>query len=716
MKKTILACLIAVFLFSAFSAAEEGMYPVSEISKLDLKSKGLAVSPLDIFNPDGTSIFNGICKVGGATGSFISDKGLIITNHHVAYGAVQAASSAEQDYLTDGFYAASLQEEVQAPGYVVRITESYADVSEQVLNAVDSEMALKDQADAVEKKIKEIVKEAEEKHPGKRAEVSEMFPGKTYVLFIYTYLRDIRLVYAPPRSIGNFGGETDNWMWPRHTGDFSLLRAYVAPDGSPAGYAQENVPFKPQKVLSIDPAGVQENDFVFMLGYPGRTYRNRTSFFLEYQYNERMPWIVDYYQWEIDLAEKFSQKDRGTAIKLSTRIKWRSNTMKNYRGKLQGIGRLNLIRDKKQEEAALQEFIEADNDLKKEYSGLLDEIRDIYSALSKESRRELILQYLRSGSTLLSAAYTVYEGSIELVKPDLERKSTYMDRNFSRTKQYMAQGFKNYFEPADKAVLYKLLSMASQLPGEQKIQAVEQIQDGTAGGDAIQAFVDGLYAQSALTQISAVSDALEKAAAGKDIPADPAITFIKALYPEYEALEKTQKERKAELDPLLAALLDVRRQYKKEQFIPDANGTLRFTYGYIEGYSPKDAVYYKPFTTIAGIHEKTTGEPPFDTPEKLLSLIRKGAASAFIQPQLKTVPVDMLYSMDTTGGNSGSPVFNAQGSIIGINFDRAFEATINDFAWSQDYSRSIGVDIRYVLWILKEFSGADSILAELGLQ
>jgi len=283
MKKFLPTLMLCFTYLITFAIAEEGMYPISEIHKLNLQNKGLEMSPLEMYNPDGISLIDGICKVGGCTGSFVSKDGLILTNHHCAYGAVQRASTEENDYLQNGFLAKTREKEIPAKAYTVRITESYRDVSGEVLSAVTEDMDFAERTKAIEKRIKEIVKQAEKENPGKRAEVSEMFIGKTYVLFIYTYLKDIRLVYSPPRSIGNFGGEVDNWMWPRHTGDFSFMRAYVAPDGSSTDYSPENVPYQPKRVVKVAPEGVNEEDFVFILGYPGRTYRHRTSHFLAYR-------------------------------------------------------------------------------------------------------------------------------------------------------------------------------------------------------------------------------------------------------------------------------------------------------------------------------------------------------------------------------------------------------------------------------------------------
>ena len=296
MKKLYLLIVAAYLFGSSLLLAEEGMWPMSEIHKLDLRSKGLEIEPAAIYNPDSISLIDGICKLDGCTGSFVSPKGLILTNHHCAYGAIQTASSLEHDYIQDGFMAQSPSHEIQAKGYTVRITESYRDVSVEVLSAVTTEMDFAERTKAIDKKIKQIVKAAENNQPGKRAEVSEMFSGRTYVLFIYTYLKDVRLVYAPPRSIGEFGGEIDNWMWPRHNGDFSFMRAYVAADGSPAEYSPDNVPYQPKKYLQVAPEGVDEGDFVFIFGYPGRTYRHRTSHYLAYEQDIRMPYVADLYQ------------------------------------------------------------------------------------------------------------------------------------------------------------------------------------------------------------------------------------------------------------------------------------------------------------------------------------------------------------------------------------------------------------------------------------
>jgi hypothetical protein len=696
------------------AAADEGMYPTSEIQKLNLKSKGLEIDPAEIYSTDKSLVF-AIVSV-GATGSFVSAHGLFITNHHVAFSAVQAASTKENDYIRNGFLARTRAEETQARGMTARITESYKDVSGDVLSAVTSSMDYSARTKAIEKRTKEIVARTEKENSGKRAEVAEMFIGKTYVLFIYTYLKDIRLVYVPPRSIGEFGGEEDNWMWPRHTGDFSFLRAYVAPDGSPADYSPKNIPFKPKRFLKIAPRGVAEGDFVFLMGYPGRTYRHYPASYLAYDEEVRMPYVADWYAWQIDLMEKMSAQDRGIALLHAARIKGLANTMKNYRGKLKGMKRLGLVERRRQEEVGLQKFIEADENRRAQYGTLLADIGKIYEEMRAAAEFEMLLNYLRGSVNMLSYASTVYEASLERQKPDLERESPYMDRNFSQTKQRALLSLRNYYEPTDRAIFKQILLRVSKLKEPNRIKAVGDIFQGNFSEQAIDAYIAQAYGASKMNDAKFVESLLGMTPDQLSAVKDAFLELAKALYPAVQQSREKQKARQGALDPLFARLSDIKEIYQGKKFIPDANGTLRLTYGRVKGYEPADAVRYEPFTTLRGVLEKTTGKEPFDTPVALADLARARDLGVFEHPKLHDVPVCLLYDTDTTGGNSGSPVLNARGELVGVNFDRTYEATVNDYAWSEDYSRSIGVDIRYVLWVTQKFACADFLLKEMGAE
>jgi len=714
MKRLLLLSCAAIVLLN-LALADEGMYPISEIRKLNLRAKGLKIDPNEVYNPKGVSLIDGIVQLSGCTGSFVSKDGLILTNHHCAFGFVQAVSTPEKDYLTSGFIAWNRSEEIPAKGQTARITESYRDVSKEVLSAVNDEMELAERSKAIDRKMREIVDDTEKQNPGKRAVVAEMFAGKTYVLFVYTYLRDVRLVYVPPRSIGEFGGENDNWVWPRHTGDFSFFRAYVAPDGSPADYSPNNVPYHPKKFLKVNPAGVDEGDFVFILGYPGRTYRHRTSHYLAYEEQYRMPFVADLYDWQIATMEEMGKSDRAIALKHDARIKGLANTMKNYRGKLLGMKRLRLVDRRVEEEKGLQRFIDADPTRKALYGSVLEEIGAIYQEMSSQAASEMILDYLRGSSMMLGNGFTVYESALELQKPDLERLSSYTERNLDNTKRGLQRSLQSYYEPTDKAFLKDMLMKAAKLPPVQRIAALDDILKGENPEQAIDRFIQSAYAQSKLNDEKFLSDAFGRKPDQIEQIGDPFVRIAKALYPVYLKLRETRQRRDGALSKLSALLVDAKQQYQKTSFIPDANSTLRLTFGYIRGYSPADATYHKPITTLTGVIEKTTDEYPYATPQKLRDLYKQREFGRYRNAKLNDVPVAILYNMDTTGGNSGSPVLDARGQLVGVNFDRAFEATINDYAWSESYSRSIAVDIRYVLWVTEKVGEAHHLLKEMNI-
>lgn len=735
MRRTTIFCLTIVLFFvlplSLF--AEEGMLPLSEIHKLDLKAKGLLIDPTEVYNPKGISLIDGIISLGGCTASFVSADGLIITNYHCGFRAVQSVTTKENDYFVEGFQAKDRAGEVRAMGYTVRITESYRDVSKDVLSAVKKKMSYAERTKAIEKKIKEIELDIEKKNPGKRADVSEMFIGKTYVLFIYTYIKDVRLVYAPPRAVGEFGGEIDNWMWPRHTGDFTFLRAYVAPDGKMADYSPDNVPYRPKRFLKIAEQGVKTGDFVFILGYPGRTNRHRSSHFISFEEEVYKPYVIDLYGKFISIMEEMSEKDRAVAIKLAPRTGGLWNTMKRYRGQLKGLKNIQIVKQRRKAEEALQTFIDSDKKRKKKYGTILDEIGTFYKEKREKAGYEMALRYFFF-SYPLSTAYTLYEASIERKKKDTDRNSAYMDRNFDRTKQRLKLRMRNYYEPFEKIALKEMMMRAAKLEGEYKIPAVENIVKAGTGPQpighsgrlskskksshknkilvhsniekAIDAFIEKVYGDTKLKDPDFAMSLFGKSTAELEKSNDPFIALAAALYPTMEKHEKDAKRQKGILDSLLSRLVDIKKQFLGKEFIPDANGTLRLTYGKIKGYSPADAVYYRPFTTVDGIIKKHTGEEPFIVPQKLMDLHKARDFGPFAHPKLNDVPVAMLYNMDTVGGNSGSPVLNAKGELVGLNFDRVFEATINDYAWDESYSRSIGVDVRFILWFTQKFGGS----------
>ncbi len=704
--------IIGVGFSTAEVKGEEGMFPMSELENLDLAAVGLEINPTSIYNPDGISLVDGICKIGGCTGSFVSRQGLMLTNHHCAFRAIRDASTTGNDYLAEGFSAVTMAEEVPAMGYTVRITDSYRDVTAEVLAAVKDGMRPAERTKAIEKVMKEISLYYEAENPGKRAEVNEMFLGKSYVLFLYTYLKDVRLVYAPPQAVGNFGGEKDNWMWPRHSGDFSFMRAYVGPDGEPAEFAEDNVPYKPTKVLEVSREGVEDGDFVFIFGYPGTTYRHRSSHFLTHLTDLYMPMVVDWYGWQIENLEALGKGDRKRELRLAARVKGLQNTYKNYRGKLQGVARLDLVAAKQKEEKRLQEFIEADPELEKKYGQVLAGLGDYYAERSLSTRYDLWLRYMLHSPDIMDAALTVWENGQEKSKPEADRESAYMARNIDQTLKGLKVSVENFDGDADLHIMANLLLRAGDI---QQAAALAPLQ-GLTGADNIQTardFLDSIFAESKLMDEEFIMAAMDMTPDQISDLNDPFLNLAAEFYDVWTELREEGKRRKGLLDQLQAEFLDVKQLYLKGVFVPDANGTLRFTYGRIEGYAPRDAVWLNPLTTVNGILEKNTGLAPFNMPQRMLDLIRSHDFGPLESKALGGVPVNMLYSTDTTGGNSGSPVLNSQGQIVGLNFDRAWEATINDFAWDHSYSRSIGVDIRYALWVTWKYGGASRLLEEM---
>jgi hypothetical protein len=718
-KKTLsitLLVLAGLFQFS-YSPPEEGMFPLSEIHKLDLKKAGLKIDQNEVYNPNGISLVDALVNVGGCTGSFVSNDGLIITNHHCAFSAVQLASTPEHDYLNNGFVANGREQEIEAKGLTCRITDSYEDVSDRVLGAVAQIQDPATRLQLINNVMKNLVLEAEKKDPSIKAEVSEMFIGKSYVLFRYKTIQDVRLVYVPNRKIGEYGGETDNWVWPRHTGDFSFMRAYVSKDGKPAKYSKNNVPYTPKKFLKVNPKGTNEEDFVFILGYPGKTFRHRPAEFIDYQQKYLLPYVSELYDFQNTTMENVGKRDKTTELKLATRIKRNANVMKNYRGKLKGIKGIDLVAQKRQEDAALAQFINNNVDVKAQYGNLMTDIDQLYKQINGDAYRDMWLTQIYTSTSLLNVSKQINTFKAELESQPTAQKEVYFNANIDKLKQALIVVYDAFDIDVDRRIFKKMMVDAAVFTSNQRVNAVDKITSKGANSNAmIDDFINDAFGLSKLKDENYVLNNILKSSKSLTDYNDGLLLFEKDITKQIAELKPEKDRRDGVLNKLMGDYVNVKEKFLQKGFIPDANSTLRLTYGHVRGYSPADASYMAPYTSIKGIIEKgATGNPEFGYPSQIKTLWEAKDFGPFAKKELNDVPVAFLYNMDTTGGNSGSPIMNAYGELIGVNFDRAYEATINDYAWNESYSRSIGVDIRYVLWVAAKIDHADFLLKEMGV-
>lgn len=699
--------LILTFSLLAFSTAvtDEGMYPLSYLSKLDLKKAGLEIDPSEIYNENGTSLVNALVRLGGCTGSFISDEGLIITNHHCVFSSVAALSTPENNYLKNGFYAETKDKELST-SLPCKITVAFEDVSDRVLEGVDRI------GDAMEKqrKIAQNIKAIEEKEslntPEYLVEISEMLVGKVYTLFRYKELTDVRIVYVPPQNIGKFGGETDNWEWPRHNADFSIVRAY-----------ENGEPYKPERYLEINAAGTKEGDFTFILGYPGRTYRNQPAQYLEYQQSYILPIISTWFDFRINAIEEYAGNDVSKQLAYSGLLASLNNTSKNFKGKLQGLQRTNIMEMAKERQSTLLEFAKQ-NPGYSEYVPMFSRLDSLY-----QRKFALVSDVIYAGqfignSMVANAAMNllVYQSTFDTM--DKKNVAQYLETN----KAGIAKKFDSYFFLGDKMDLdRKLFSELVYQLAQSNQPLMRSAVEAFAGKnrDEVTLLVNELFASSELNDPENCRAVFEKNPIRFLRLKDPMIDFVSKISGALGVLRAEFGNVEANINEILPRLNDLEQARSGDLFIPDANGTLRFTYGYVKGYDPQDAVHFSPFTTINGIIQKNQGttNPDYYMEEEIINKMQTIQPSDVLKhPKHDAVVVAFLYNMDTTGGNSGSPIMDSKGRLVGVNFDRAYTATINDYAWNESYSRSIGVDIRYVLYVMKYFGEADELLSELGVE
>jgi hypothetical protein len=696
--------------------ADEGMFLPDAISQLPfdkLAKRGLKLTAKEIYDPAGVSLKDAVVIVGGGTGEFLSPEGLLLTNHHVAFDALVAASTPANNYGMTGYTAKTRADELPAKDYTVTITQDIKDVTSEVLGGVTDTMPPPERAATIQTRVSALEKSDEAN--GITVRVLPMNEGLSYYRFTYLVLRDVRVVYAPPKNIGFFGGDPDNFEWPRHCGDFTFMRVYTGPDGKPADYSPNNVPFKPKKFLTLSTAGVKEGDFTMVLGYPGSTRRYRESYSVAYNQDITQPFLVDLFARQIEIRENIGRRDPSLRVKLQSEIFDLNNTMKNYEGSVLSMRRAGIVEKKRAEEAAFTRWLEAEPSRKAKYGEALPALDKAYQQLLTTAQRDLLLQQLFGASNLVSFAFVAGQIAAEKEKPEAERNPN-LAAIVQRTRSQVAPTLAERNPTIEREMLTYLLGKANDLPAGQKIDFIEkrfgQLQ-GEARRRAEEDFARAIVDNQRFSTSEGVSGLFDLSTAQLRELKEPLVEFSTALGTDIQQYQTRTQAFNATVGrwrPLLVAGMSEMRGVKP---YPDANRTLRFTYGEVKGYVPREAIIYTPFTTLSGVIEKDTGREPFDVPEKLKQLFRAKDFGQYALPNRTDVPVDFLSTTDIIGGNSGSPILNGHGEQVGIVFDGNYEGLGNDFFYNEDKGRTISVDIRYVLFVLDKFGGAGYILKEL---
>ena len=708
--------VLILILTSGVALADEGMWQPAQLPELEvqLKSRGLDLEPEELSklteHPLGAVVGFGFC-----TASFVSPDGLAVTNHHCAYGAIQYNSTAEKNLLTGGFLAKTKAEELPAePNMRMYVTESIEDVTARISEDLSDGMSGVDRYNAIDRASKAIVAECEAT-PGYRCDVYVFHHGLSFQLVKQLEIRDIRLVYAPKEAIGKFGGDIDNWMWPRHTGDYSFFRAYVGQDGKPAAYDKDNVAFKPKHHLKLQPQGVQPGDFMMVAGYPGRTNRYRLAEEVRDAVEWQYPAIIDLYERYAAIVE--GAPNEAARLKYAGNVASWNNTLKNFGGQIEGLQRADAVALKARRENELAAWLAREGANGDQLSTGIDGLRRMLAEQRKVGRRDLLMRQLNSLG-LFRAVRDIYRLAIERQKPDLEREYGYQLRDEVRIEGALQQ-LDRRFDPAIETELAtEILTRYAALDADQRIAELDAWLDGAATREQIRTKVATLYAD---TKLGSIEERLKWFKADRDAiesADDPYLEFMVDVMPAWLRLENERKDfegRGYEFRPqYMQAMIDFNRA-KGRPIYPDANNSLRVSFGKVIGYSPRDGVDYRPMTTLKGILEKHTGEDPFDATQAQIEAIHASRHGPYTAERLGTVPVNFLADLDITGGNSGSPTLNGDGELVGLVFDGNIESVSASWVFEEPLTRSIHVDVRYMLWVMDVLDDAQHLIREMGL-
>lgn len=668
MRKTLL--LLTLFLTASFGAfADEGMWLPSQIEQRirDMQSKGFKLTAQDIYDLNNASLKDAVVHFGGGcTGEMISNKGLLITNHHCGFGQIQSHSSVEHDYLKDGFWAMTLKDELPNPGLKVSFLQYMEDVTDRVLKGYNPKMTEDERVKLVEKNSKAIEEKAAAAGKNYRARVTSLYYGNQYFLFVYQDYTDVRLVGAPPSSIGKFGGDTDNWMWPRHTGDFSLFRIYAGPDNQPADYAKENVPYVPKKSFKINASGIGEGSFTMVYGFPGRTNEYLMSDAVKYIAEKSNPHKINLRTLRLDIQNREMAKDQAIRIKYASKNASVANSWKKWQGEMKGILKMNTIAAKQEFEKQFSRWAQGNP----EYDGLIEKMHQLYTRIDELS---LVADYQNEAIN-----------AIELV--------SFAGRGERNADKF----YKDYHMPIDKASFIALLTQYNKNIAE-KYKA-PYFKEKLAAYGSVEKWAEAIFTENPNLELA------------KELY-DQTNTYFNANFkPVLDAVNQ-------EITLLYRTYMRGQMEYNKvnrgtKVFYPDANSTLRVAYGHVKGYSPADGIYYTPVSTLEGIMQKDNPAIyDYDIPQKLRDLY---AAKDYGKWAVNgTIPVAFIATNHTSGGNSGSPVLDANGNLIGVNFDRVWEGTMSDVVFDPEVCRNIAIDIRYALFIIDKLAGANHLLDEM---
>lgn len=700
--------VLPVALLGAASAAfaDEGQWQPHQLPQLKSELKRIGITmPAEKLADLGKHPMSAIVSLGGCSASFVSPDGLVVTNHHCAYGAIQRNSSAEKNYIVDGFLARNRADELPGgPNTLVYVTEKVENVTGRVLQGLNPSMSGRERHALVESRIKALVAECET-DKSTRCSVPAFHRGLEYYRIKQLMIRDVRLVYAPSDRIGNYGGDIDNYEWPRHVGDYAFYRAYVGKDGRPADPSPDNVPYKSKDFLVVSAEGLKNGDPILLAGYPGRTSRYKLPSEIRFARDVDLPAKAAGITADLSVIAAATQGNPSWTVRYASVDKGLNNVLKKTRGLLDGFARKDIAAIKDVQDAEFRAWQKAHADGN---AGLLSEL-DAVIAQDMALQRQEAAWLEATHSDLLKSARTLYRLALERGKPDAERESGYQERDLGFIKARLTRLEQSFVPQVDQARYAAALARYAGIDAKVRPQGVDALlpaQDALAG----------MYKASQLSDT-----ATRLAWIGKDVEAfrksdDPFIGLAVRLHDAGMALEERRNEIDGNLERVIPQYMAAVIAWKKSQgkpVYPDANSTLRVTYGTVSPFSPRDGLVKGPFTTVEGILEKETGKDPFIVPAPLKEAIQGKRYGVFKDAALGTVPVNFLSSADTTGGNSGSAVMNKNGELIGLNFDSTYESITKDWYFDTAITRAIHVDIRYMLWVMKEVDHADNLLKEM---